>query len=361
MFEPRSAIAAATTSPQFLSPWVAYLPEARGAGVNMIEEPLELTDLVISLRLDGRVPQKVYLAPSQEALDFADVKIEQIDHIGVTYGPGLVGALLVGLSTAKAMAYALGIPLVGVNHIEGHICANYIEHRNLKPPFLCLIVSGGHTLLILMRGLGQYEPLGSTVDDAAGEAFDKVAKFLDLGYPGGVVIDELARSGNPSAISFPRAYLEKDSLDFSFSGIKTAVVNFVRKYVDSNQGGSIDISENNVDMTKQLPVQLADIAASFQEAVVDVLVIKTCAAAQRFDARQVVVAGGVAANSRLRERLREEVTRLGLPLMLPKAELCTDNAAMVAAAGFHQYKKTGGRWDLDFDAISRWPDKTAGS
>jgi N6-L-threonylcarbamoyladenine synthase len=171
----------------------------------------------------------------------------------------------------------------------------------------------------------------------------------------------LARSGNPSAISFPRAYLEKDSLDFSFSGIKTAVVNFVRKYVDSNQGGSIDISENNVDMTKQLPVQLADIAASFQEAVVDVLVIKTCAAAQRFDARQVVVAGGVAANSRLRERLREDVARLGLPLMLPKAELCTDNAAMVAAAGFHQLKKTGGSWDLDFDAISRWPDKTAGS
>jgi N6-L-threonylcarbamoyladenine synthase len=311
--------------------------------------------------LASRQHVKVIVPVVSEALQRAGLDLSAVDAIAVTQGPGLVGSLLVGIGVAKGLAYASGKPLVAVNHLEGHIMAAFLDESPPSFPVIALVVSGGHTNLYVVNNYSNVTLVGRTRDDAAGEAFDKVAKFLDLGYPGGVVIDELARRGNPSAISFPRAYLEKDSLDFSFSGIKTAVVNFVRKYVDSNQGGSIGISENNVDMTKQLPVQLADIAASFQEAVVDVLVIKTCAAAQRFDASQVVVAGGVAANSRLRERLREDVASLGLPLMLPKAELCTDNAAMVAAAGFHQLEKTGGSWDLDFDAISRWPDKSAGS
>jgi N6-L-threonylcarbamoyladenine synthase len=306
---------------------------------------------------------KVIIPVVAEALQRADLDMSGVDAIAVTQGPGLVGSLLVGIGVAKGLAYATGKPLVAVNHLEGHILAAFLEESppsfpvialvvSGPPsfPLIALVVSGGHTNLYYVKDYSDITLVGRTRDDAAGEAFDKVAKFLDLGYPGGVVIDELSRSGNPSAVSFPRAYLEKDSLDFSFSGIKTAVVNFVRKYVDSNQGDGIGISENSGASLKQLPVQIADIAASFQEAVVDVLVVKTCAAAQRFDASQVVVAGGVAANSRLRERLREEVARLGLSLMLPRAELCTDNAAMVAAAGFHQLKKTGGSWDLDFDA-----------
>lgn len=311
--------------------------------------------------LASRQHVKVIIPVVSEALQRAGLDLSAVDAIAVTQGPGLVGSLLVGIGVAKGLAYATGKPLVAVNHLEGHILAAFLEETPPSFPVIALVVSGGHTNLYVVSNYSDVTLVGRTRDDAAGEAFDKVAKFLDLGYPGGVVIDELARSGNPSAISFPRAYLEKDSLDFSFSGIKTAVVNFVRKYVDSNESGSIGISAINETVAKQLPVQIADIAASFQEAVVDVLVVKTCAAAQRFKANQVVVAGGVAANSRLRERLREEVTRLGLPLMLPKAELCTDNAAMVAAAGFHQYKKTGGSWDLDFDAISRWPDISAGS
>ena len=262
---------------------------------------------------------------------------------------------------AKGLAYATGKPLVAVNHLAGHILAAFLEESPPSFPLIALVVSGGHTNLYLVKSYSSITLVGRTRDDAAGEAFDKVAKFLDLGYPGGVVIDDLARSGNPSAISFPRAYLEKDSLDFSFSGIKTSVVNFVRKYVDANQGDGIGISEIGAGAAELLPVPVADIAASFQEAVVDVLVEKTCAATKRFAAGQVVVAGGVAANSRLRQRLREEVAGLGLPLMLPRAELCTDNGAMIAAAGFHKFQQTGGKWDLDFDAISRWPDKPVGS
>ena len=311
--------------------------------------------------LASRQHVKVIIPVVSEALQRADLDMSGVDAIAVTQGPGLVGSLLVGIGVAKGLAYATGKPLVAVNHLEGHILAAFLEEAPPSFPLIALVVSGGHTNLYYVKDYSDITLVGRTRDDAAGEAFDKVAKFLDLGYPGGVVIDELSRSGNPSAVSFPRAYLEKDSLDFSFSGIKTAVVNFVRKYVDSNQGDGIGISENSGASLKQLPVQIADIAASFQEAVVDVLVVKTCAAAQRFDASQVVVAGGVAANSRLRERLREEVARLGLSLMLPRAELCTDNAAMVAAAGFHQLKKTGGSWDLDFDAISRWPDISASS
>jgi N6-L-threonylcarbamoyladenine synthase len=293
-----------------------------------------------------------------EALKRANLDLKDVDAIAVTQGPGLVGSLLVGIGVAKALAYAAGKPLVPVNHLEGHIQAAFLEESSPSFPLIALVVSGGHTNLYHVEGHGRATLVGRTRDDAAGEAFDKVAKLLDLGYPGGVVIDNLARQGNRSAIDFPRALLEKDSLDFSFSGIKTAVVNFVRRYGVTDPDGRVDGEGGGPSKLKH-SAQIADIAASFQEAIVDVLVRKTCAAAHRFKVSHVVVAGGVAANSRLRERLQQEVASLGLPLHLPRPELCTDNAAMIAATGYHRLQRDGHLWDLDFDAISRWPDLPA--
>jgi N6-L-threonylcarbamoyladenine synthase len=311
--------------------------------------------------LASRQHVKMIIPVVAEALQRAGLNMTSVDGIAVTQGPGLVGSLLVGIGVAKALAYATGKPLVAVNHLEAHIQAAFINESRPSFPVVALVVSGGHTNLYLVKDYGNVDLLGRTRDDAAGEAFDKVAKFLDLGYPGGVVIDSLSRKGNPQAISFPRAYLEKDSLDFSFSGIKTAVVNFVRKYVDTSQPHEASPPGVSGVTAKELPLPVADIVASFQEAVVEVLVEKTFTAAKIYKVGQVVVAGGVAANSRLREKLLDGAAGLGLALNLPEPELCTDNAAMIAAAGFHKLKKNDTPWSLNFDAISRWPDKAADS
>jgi len=247
----------------------------------------------------------------RSALDEAGLTLADLDAIAVTQGPGLIGALLVGLSFAKALAYASGKPLVPVNHLEGHICSAFLESPDLTCPFICLVVSGGHTDLYYCETPGVYRLLGQTRDDAAGEAFDKVSKLLGLGYPGGPMIDRLAGEGDAQAIRFPRTYLGKDSLDFSFSGIKTAVLHYVRKHAST-------------------PV--ADLAASFQQAVVEVLVAKTLNAARQCEANRVVVTGGVAANSQLRREMQAACAKAGLQLVMPHPRLCTDNGAMIAAA-----------------------------
>ena len=253
------------------------------------------------------------------ALDEAGLKLDDIDGIAVTYGPGLVGALLIGLTTAKALAYARKLPLIGVNHIEGHIYANFIQHKELEPPFVCLVASGGHSHIVNVRSYGKYEIMGMTRDDAAGEAFDKIARALGLGYPGGPLVDKIAREGNPHAIDFPRAYLEEGSYDFSFSGLKSAVLNFLNSL--SMKGSSPDIP---------------DVAASFQQAVVDVLSDKLIAAAEEKKSPYAVLAGGVAANSKLREELSNKGLEKGIKVLYPDPILCTDNAAMIGSAGYYK-------------------------
>lgn len=255
------------------------------------------------------------------ALKEADITLKDVDIIGVTYGPGLVGALLIGLATAKSMAYALKKPLVGVHHIQGHISANYIEHKELKPPFMALVVSGGHTNIIDVTDYNRYEVLGRTRDDAAGEAFDKVARVLGLGYPGGPLIDEAAKKGNPHAVEFKRVFLEKDSLDFSFSGIKTGVLNYL-----------------NTQKLKGIEADVNDTAASFQLAVIEVIVAKAVMAAERMKKDKIVLAGGVASNSLLRKMLKEACDRKGLALYYPSPILCTDNAAMIGCAAYYKYQ-----------------------
>ncbi|NMA95209.1 MAG: tRNA (adenosine(37)-N6)-threonylcarbamoyltransferase complex transferase subunit TsaD [Clostridiales bacterium] len=263
----------------------------------------------------------------------AHIGFQDLDSIAVTYGPGLVGALLIGLTTAKALAYTLGLPLIGVNHIEGHICANYIEHKHLNPPFVCLIASGGHSHLVYVADFGEYEIMGMTRDDAAGEAFDKIARALGLGYPGGPLIDKIAKEGKANAIEFPRAYLEDGSYDFSFSGVKSAVLNYL-----------------NSSKMKGKKIDKEDVAASFQESIVDVLSDKLIAAAEEKNSSYAVLAGGVAANSRLREILTMKGKAKGIEILYPTPILCTDNAAMIGSAGYYHYIK-GETSSLDINAI----------
>jgi len=276
-----------------------------------------------------------------EALTRAGVTLDDIEGLTVTRGPGLVGALLVGLSLAKAVAFARDLPLVGVHHIEGHILAPLLEHP-VAFPYLALAVSGGHTHLYRVDGVGRYRTLGRTLDDAAGEAFDKVAKLLGLGYPGGVRIDHLAAQGNPQAIDFPRPLLHKHHLDFSFSGIKTAVLNYVK-------GRSEPLSE----------AALPDLAASFQAAVVEVLVKKTLRAAEEEGLERIVVAGGVACNSGLRREMNALGASYGKRVFFPSPLLCADNAAMLAVAGDF-YLEAGRRDPLDLNALASWPLDRAG-
>ena len=258
----------------------------------------------------------------EEALKEADRTLEQMDAIAVTYGPGLVGALLVGVAEAKAISFATGLPLIGVHHIEGHISANYIEQKELEPPFLCLVVSGGHTHLVMVKDYGEYEIIGKTHDDAAGEAYDKVARAIGLGYPGGPKIDRLSKEGNPQAIAFPRAHVEGCPYDFSFSGLKSAVLNYL----------------NQAEM-KGEEINRADVAASFQAAVVAVLVEHTLLAASEYNVTKIAMAGGVASNSALRAEMQAACKKAGLTLYCPSPIFCTDNAAMIGAAAYYEYKR----------------------
>lgn len=269
----------------------------------------------------------------EQALSEAEKELKDMDAIAVTYGPGLVGALLVGVSAAKAISFASGIPLVGVHHIEGHISANYIENKELEPPFVCLVVSGGHSHLVLVHDYGEYEILGRTRDDAAGEAFDKVARAIGLGYPGGPKIDRISKEGNPDAIHFPRARVAEAEYDFSFSGLKSAVLNYL----------------NSCQM-KGEEVNRADVAASFQKAVIDVLVEHSMDAVRRFGASKFAIAGGVASNSSLREAFAEACKKAKIEFYHPSPIFCTDNAAMIGTAGYYEYIK-GTRHGFDLNAV----------
>lgn len=269
----------------------------------------------------------------EEALSEANVTLKDITAIAVTYGPGLVGALLVGVSAAKAISFATGIPLVGVHHIEGHISANFIENKDLEPPFVCLVASGGHSHLVVVKDYGEYEIVGRTRDDAAGEAFDKVARAIGLGYPGGPKIDKLSKEGNPEAIHFPRAKVEENQYDFSFSGLKSAVLNYL----------------NGCQM-KGEEVNRADVAASFQKAVIDVLVEHSLHAVKAYGYDKFAIAGGVASNSSLRSALEEECRKNNVEFYHPSPIYCTDNAAMIAVAGYYEYLK-GVRSGYDLNAV----------
>jgi N6-L-threonylcarbamoyladenine synthase len=283
--------------------------------------------------LASRKHIEVIIPVIKEALLKAGITLDHVEGVAVTNGPGLIGSLLVGLSVAKAIAYARNLPFIGVNHVEGHLSAIFLENPRLQFPLVGLVVSGGHTCLYRVNHLGSYEWLGGTRDDAAGEAFDKVAKLLNLGYPGGPVIDEVARNGNPQAIPFPRAFISKDSFDFSFSGIKTSVLHHVKKHPHD---------------------RVEDIAASFQEAVVDVLISKAVQAARSLDVPRIVLSGGVACNGRLRVRLKEMAEKEGLEVSIPSPILCTDNAAMIGVIG-HYYLARGKTSPLTLNAFSNLP------
>lgn len=314
---------------------IAIIKEGREILANVIS-----TQIPIHQKFGGVVPEIasrkhiVNIMPVlDEALQKADKKLSDIDQIAVAYGPGLVGALLVGVSAAKALAYSLDVPLIPVNHLEGHIFANFLSHPQLEPPFLALVVSGGHTALVNMKDYNNFSLMGETRDDAAGEAFDKVARLLGLPYPGGPQIDRLAKEGNPDAIDFPKALMEKNNYEFSFSGLKSAVIN----YIHNAKQKSIEING-------------ADVAASFQKTVIDILVYKAITAAKRANMDTIVLAGGVAANSMLEEKLTEECVKNNLKFYYPSKILCTDNAAMIACRGYYQSLK-GKFADMDLNAV----------
>ena len=296
------------------------------------------TQVPIHKKFGGVVPEiasrhhiEDVLPVAIEALEQAGASWEDMDAIAVTQGPGLVGALLVGVAAAKAAAWALDKPLIAVNHMEGHIFANLLQYPDLEPPFVCLVVSGGHTHLVIVKDYGQFEILGRTRDDAAGEAFDKVARAIGLGYPGGPKIDKLAKEGNPDAIEFPRAKIGENPYDFSFSGVKSAVLNYL----------------NGAKM-KGEEVNRADIAASFQKAVVDVLVEHTMQAAADFGMKKVAIAGGVASNGALRTAMEKACTERGYKFYRPSPIFCTDNAAMIGVAAYYEYiRGTRHSWDLN--------------
>lgn len=315
---------------------VAFVEDATKVHANLISSQVQ-----IHQAYGGVVPEiasRHHLENFNVLLDEARTQAgfawNEISMVAVTRGPGLVGSLLVGMAAAKSIAIGLGVPFIGVNHLVGHVYANFIEHPELAFPFLALVVSGGHTCLVLLEEHLSWKTLGSTRDDAAGEAFDKVARIFDLGYPGGPVIDKLARQGNPQAFRFPRALLEPGSLDFSFSGLKTAVMN-------AQRNGDLQASSRE------------DACASFQEALVDVLIEKTRRSVLQTGIKTIALAGGVACNSRLRNRLHELSLELGLKLVAPSPVLCTDNAAMIACAGTFQYWK-GFQDDLASDVIPQW-------
>ncbi len=314
---------------------VAVLKDGRNILSNTISSQIE-----IHKRFGGVVPEvasRKHLESINKIIETslkeADKSLDDIDNIGVVYGPGLVGALLVGISTAKALAFATHKPLIPVNHIESHIFANFVEHKELEPPFTCLVVSGGHTHLVYVEDYGVYELLGRTRDDAAGEAFDKVARALGLSYPGGPIIDRLAKTGNKDAIKFPRALLEEGTYDFSFSGLKSSVLNYI-----------------NSCKQKDIEINLEDVAASFQAAVVDVLVEKTISAAKEKNTNIVAIAGGVASNEGLRDSLTKRCELEGLSLKYPSKILCTDNAAMVGCVAYYNFKR-GKVAGLDLNAV----------
>ena len=269
----------------------------------------------------------------EQALSDAGMALSDMSAIAVTYGPGLVGALLVGVSAAKAVSFASGIPLVGVHHIEGHISANYIENKDLEPPFICLVVSGGHSHLVVVKDYGEYEVIGRTRDDAAGEAFDKVARAIGLGYPGGPKIDRVSKEGNPDAIAFPRAKVGNTEYDFSFSGLKSAVLNYL-----------------NSCRMKGEEIVTADVAASFQKAVVDVLVEHSMEAVRKYGLKKFAIAGGVASNSSLRKAFEEACEKESVAFYHPSPIYCTDNAAMIGTAAFYEYQK-GIRHGFDLNAV----------
>ena len=313
----------------------AVVRDGRKVLSNIISSQIEIHKLYggVVPEIASRKHIEKVIQVADEALKEATLTMDEIDAVAVTYGPGLVGALLVGVSAAKSIAFAHNKPLIGVHHIEGHISANYIENEELEPPFLCLVVSGGHTNLVIVKDYGEYEVLGKTRDDAAGEAFDKVARAIGLGYPGGPKIQKISEEGNKDAIAFPRAKVADNPFDFSFSGLKSSVLNYI----------------NSCEM-KGEEINKADIAASFQQAVVDVLVSHTIEGAKQLGFKKIAMAGGVASNIVLREEMKEACERRGFMFYHPSPILCTDNAAMIGAAAYYDYKK-GLISDLTLNAV----------